>query len=226
MLLSGATIFDSLDTKLVWEHPYFPQYYLPSASLQHAQLSEGRKPGEDIQGYTLHDLTVNGTTTTDAILSVDTGPLKGFLRPSAAKMQAVFEEDEPVHGHPVDPYKRIDTRRSSRHIRVEVNGVEVANASWAVHLYETSLPVRYYLPRPAVKAEMLRPSDTRTFCPYKGSSNYFHVQVSPDAEPVKDIVWYYETPLLAVEGIRELVSLLELACSVQKLMSSVGLLLQ
>jgi uncharacterized protein (DUF427 family) len=206
VLLSGETILDSTETRLVWEHPYYPQYYLPTTALKNATLEPGRETEDGTEGYRIHDVTVHGTTTKDAILTIETGPLDGFLRVTFSKMQAIFEEDEPVHGHPVDPYKRVDTRRSSRPIRVEVNGVEIASASWAVHLYETSLPVRYYLPRTSVKAEMLRSSNTRTYCPYKGSANYFHVVTRPDSAAVQDIVWYYETPLLAVNSIRELVS--------------------
>jgi len=198
-------IFNTIESQLVWEHPYFPQYYLPRAALKNATLEAGRDAGEGAKGYKIHDLTVQGKTTKDAVLSVETGPLAGHLRPSFGNMDAWFEEDEPIHGHPGDPYKRIDTRRSSRNIRVEVNGVEVANAPWSVHLFETMLPVRYYLPRTAVKAEVLRRSDHTTYCPYKGTSKYYHVITKPGDEPVKDIVWYYEEPLLAVEAIRELV---------------------
>ena len=32
------------------------------------------------------------------------------------------EEDEPIFGHPRDPFSRIDMRQSSRHVRVELDG--------------------------------------------------------------------------------------------------------
>ena len=203
--LAGKIIFDTIESQLVWEHPYFPRYYLPQKSLQNATLG----PGHDVEGakgYKIHDLIVDGATTQEAVLSIETGPLADFVRPAPSRMDAWFEEDEPIHGHPVDPYKRIDTRRSSRPIRVEVDGVEVANATWAVHLYETSLPVRFYLPRTSIKDGVgLLKSDTTSYCPYKGSAKYLHVIPEKGIEPVRDIVWYYEEPLLAVEGIRELV---------------------
>ena len=40
-----------------------------------------------------------------------------------------FEEDEPVYTHPRDPYTRVDILASSRHVRVEVDGVTVADSA-------------------------------------------------------------------------------------------------
>jgi uncharacterized protein (DUF427 family) len=203
--LGGSYIFDSTSAALVWEHPYFPQYYLPKTSLKNASLSGGRKVGEGKTAVTIYDVIVNGTAFDDAVMSVESGPLEGFLRPDAFKMEAWFEEDDPIRGHPTDPYKRIDVRRSSRPIKVGVSGEIVAEATWAVHLYETGLPVRYYLPRTALKPGILRESETSFYCPYKGTSKYYDVNPKPGAEPVKDIVWYYDTAMVAVEAIHDLV---------------------
>lgn len=56
---------------------------------------------------------------------------------------------------------------SSRHVRVEVNGVEVANTTRPRLLFETSLPIRYYIPKTDCKLELLAPSESSTQCPYK-----------------------------------------------------------
>jgi uncharacterized protein (DUF427 family) len=189
----------------VWEHPYYPQYYLPKSSLKNATLSAGRKGGDGEIKTTIHDITVNGKTVHDAALSVESGPLAGYVRPDVPQMEAWFEEDDPIRGHPTDPYKRIDVRRSSRLIKVAVGGKVVAEAPWAVHLYETGLPVRYYLPRTALVPGILRKSDTSFYCPYKGTSKYYDVIPEPGAEPVKDIVWYYDESMVAVEAIHDLV---------------------
>jgi len=133
-----------------------------------------------------------------------TGPLAGYVRLSSAKMQAWFEEDDAFFGHPLDPYKRVDTRRSSRPVRVEVDGVEVARSEWAVHLYETSLPVRYYLPVASLKREYLRESKTTSYCPYKGEAKYWDV-VLAGGKGGKDLVWWYPTTPIEVGGIQGLV---------------------
>ena len=50
-----------------------------------------------------------------------------------------------------------------------------------------------------VSAE-LEPTETLTRCPYKGTASYYAVRRG-DGETVKDLVWYYEDPLPAVDRI-------------------------
>jgi Domain of unknown function (DUF427) len=57
------------------------------------------------------------------------------------------EEGEPVVSHPHDPFGRIDVLRSSRHVRIEPGGRLLAESSRPMLLFETLLPVRFYLPR-------------------------------------------------------------------------------
>jgi uncharacterized protein (DUF427 family) len=59
-------------------------------------------------------------------------------------------------------------------------------------LFETSLPVRYYLPADDVAAELL-PSATTSTCPYKGVAEWFSVRVGDRV--VEDLVWSYPTPI-------------------------------
>jgi uncharacterized protein (DUF427 family) len=61
-----------------------------------------------------------------------------------------------------------------------------------MHLLETSLPTRYYVPLTSVDLSVLRKSDLVTQCPYKGSAEYYNVVVN--GEELKNIVWYYRTP--------------------------------
>ena len=74
------------------------------------------------------------------------------------KMDSWFEEDEEVFVGPKDPYTRVDCLASSRHVRVEVNGVTVAETTRSVMMLETGLPHRYYIPREDVNADVLRPA--------------------------------------------------------------------
>ena len=86
-----------------------------------------------------------------------------------------FEEDEPVYTHPRDPYSRVDILASSRHIRVEIDGVTVADSRQPRILFETGLPARYYVPLTDVRMDLLRPTGTQTRCPYKGIASYWSV---------------------------------------------------
>ena len=72
-----------------------------------------------------------------------------------------------------------------------------------MHLYETGLPTRYYMPLTAVDQTVLKPSQTRTKCPYKGEAEYYSVVV--DGQEFKDVVWYYTRPTVECAGIQGLV---------------------
>ncbi len=99
-----------------------------------------------------------------------------------------LEEDEPIAGHPRDPYHRVDVRRSLRTVRIELDGEVIAETTGARLLCETSLPMRFYVPREDVRAE-LRASPSRSYCPYKGEASWWSI------EGHEDIGWTYEQPM-------------------------------
>jgi uncharacterized protein (DUF427 family) len=57
----------------------------------------------------------------------------------------------------------------------------------------------HYFPLAAVRPEVLRPSDTTTHCPWKGTANYYSVEV--DGQVNRDSAWYYASPLPAAAEI-------------------------
>lgn len=193
VLLRGIYIFDTTNTKLVWEHPYYPAYYFPTSALQNASYesnSDSNPSGGE--GFNVCDIKLsNGDVIESSAVKFSQGPLDGYTRLDSPAMDGWFEEDDPIYGHPNDPYKRIDIRRSSRPIRVEIDGVTLADASWAMHLFETMLPARYYLPRTSVDWELLRPSETTSLCPYKGEAKYYNAVIGD--KTYEDIVWWYAT---------------------------------
>src|SRR5205823_4196142 len=77
-----------------------------------------------------------------------------------------------------------------RRIEVHIEGVLVASSTRARALHETSLPVRYYLPRADVRVDLLRPSDTVTECAYKGVARHWSAAVN--GRVIDDVVWSYE----------------------------------
>lgn len=100
-----------------------------------------------------------------------------------------LEEAEPIVGHPRDPFSRIDIRRSDSRVRIEVDGVVVADSTASRMLFETGITPRYYLPRADVRMDLLTPSDTRTTCAYKGHASYWSVGGH------RDLAWTYDEPL-------------------------------
>lgn len=57
----------------------------------------------------------------------------------------------------------------------------------------------HYFPEAAVNKKYLQPSDTHTFCPWKGEASYYSVLV--DGETNKDAAWYYPQPKPAAAEI-------------------------
>jgi uncharacterized protein (DUF427 family) len=126
-------------------------------------------------------------------------PIKGLIAFYWDRMDQWFEESEEVFVHPRDPYHRVDVMPTSRHIRISLDGEVLAETDKAMALFESNLPIRWYLPREDVTAE-LEPTDTQTRCPYKGIAGYYAVRRG-NGETVKDLIWYYDDPLRAVDGI-------------------------
>ncbi len=58
----------------------------------------------------------------------------------------------------------------------------------------------HYFPRSAVKEGVLRPSDTHTVCPWKGTASYYTLDVDGATNP--DAAWYYPEPKDAAAQIR------------------------
>jgi uncharacterized protein (DUF427 family) len=118
-------------------------------------------------------------------------------------LDAWFEEDEQVFVHPRNPYVRVDALRSTRQLRVEIDGVVLAETSSPVMVFETGLPTRYYIGRTDVHFGHLSTTDTVTQCPYKGTtSGYWSAQVK--GETHADIAWVYDFPtrqLLPIAGM-------------------------
>jgi uncharacterized protein (DUF427 family) len=118
-------------------------------------------------------------------------------------MDAWFEEDEQVFTHPRDPYTRVDILPSSRHVWVEVGGVEIAETTKPTLVFETGLPVRYYVPRTQVRMDLLTPTETVSHCPYKGDAEYWSVRIGDELHA--DVAWSYRTPLPESQKIAGLI---------------------
>lgn len=195
--LAGELVVDTTRPALVWEKPYYPTYYLPAEDFRAALVPTGEVKRSPSRGDGLvHDVKTTSGGAAGAALRYPESPLeplRDLVRLEWDAMDEWFEEDEPVYVHPRDPYTRVDALRSSRHVRVEVGGVEVADSHRPVILFETGLPARYYLPMTDVRLDLLRPTDLRTHCPYKGTAEYWSVVIGDDVH--ENVVWGYRTPL-------------------------------
>jgi uncharacterized protein (DUF427 family) len=205
--LGGELVVDTTRPLLVWEKPYYPTYYVPVADVR-ADLEPDRGVSHSPSRGDGHVFTVRvgGEEAPGAAVRYETSPfeeLRDAIRLDWDAMDAWFEEDEQVFTHPRDPYTRLDILPSSRLVRVEVDGVTVAESAKPMLLFETGLPVRYYLPRTHVRMELLTPTDSVTHCPYKGQAEYWSVRAG-DAV-YADLAWSYRTPFPESERIAGLV---------------------
>ena len=134
----------------------------------------------------------------------DSGSSYDCHLPGTATNDEHFEEDEEVFVHARDPYTRIDILPSSRRVRVEIDGVTVADSTNASFLFETGLPTRYYLPKTDVRMDLTSPTDLETACPYKGTARYWNVTL--DGTTHENILWGYDSPLPESQKIGGLVA--------------------
>jgi uncharacterized protein (DUF427 family) len=181
----------------VWEVPYYPAYYVPLADVAAELAPTGKTEHSPSRGDAeILDVRVEGAVAESAAKRYPDSPLevlRDLVRFEWAAMDEWLEEDEPVYTHPRDPYTRVDILASSRHVRVDVDGVTVADSVRPTVLFETGLPPRYYLPLSDIRTELLRPSASQTHCPYKGTATYWSVDTGHGNH--EDIVWAYRTPL-------------------------------
>jgi uncharacterized protein (DUF427 family) len=225
--LNGQPVADSYHAMLIWEpRRIVPSYALPVedmiASLtptgavsttegQSASLGTGGPhildPGVGFAAHTASGTPMSVQVGTD----VREGAAFRLDEPGVDHLVVLdfnefdwLEEDEPIVGHARDPFSRIDIRRSSRHVLVELNGQLLAESTRPSLLFEGAFPfARFYLPKADVQAELL-PSDTRTTCAYKGHAT--HYSVDAPLSDGTDVAWSYEDPLPDAHQITGLVA--------------------
>lgn len=206
-MLGGEIVADTTSPLLVWEVPYYPTYYFPEVDVRTDLLVEtGEVRKSPSRGEaTQYAVKVNGSEgAAYSFKEPKIDQLGGHVAFVWKTMDHWFEEEEEVFVHARDPYTRIDILPSSRRVRVEIDGVTVADTTNASFLFETGLPTRYYLPKTDVRMDLLTPTDTTTSCPYKGTARYWSATVN--GETYEDVVWGYDSPLPESQKITGLVS--------------------
>ncbi len=206
-LVDGATIVDSTAAMLVWEPKrVVPWYAVPAADIDAELVDEGSADSAPDSQAPVLSPTLPGHTTPGSAVTLRRGDVvleRAGFRPDEPALNGRVvldwgrfdwvEEDQPVIGHPHDPYSRIDVLRSDRHVVVSVAGQVVAESRRPSVLYETNLPPRWYLPRDDVRMDLLEASETVTTCAYKGHTVHFSVVDRGSAG--RDVAWSYEDPL-------------------------------
>ena len=202
----GNLIADSEHVLLVYETKRPPAYWFPIADvrMEHLERKEQSQQAADIIWWRLVGKGRIAQARAYTKPTGDRAALEGHLTFYWDQMDAWFEEDEEVFVHPRDPYTRVDTVHSSRHVRVEIDGVTLGETRRPILLFETGLPTRYYIPKLDVRMDLLERSESVTRCPYKGVARYWSARVGDKL--VKDIVWSYPAPIPECPKVENLFS--------------------
>jgi uncharacterized protein (DUF427 family) len=97
------------------------------------------------------------------------------------------------------PEHPITIEPTAGRVVVGVNGVIVADTTAALTLQESTYPAVQYVPLVDVKPELLKRTETSTYCPFKGDASYYTLTL-PDGD-LTDVIWTYEQPHEAVAPI-------------------------
>ncbi len=204
--LGRETVADSRDAMVLRQHGFLPVYYLPERDVRTDLLEPSAhttiSPYKGTASY--WTVEAGGRRAESAAWSYpDPKPgspdTRGYFSFDFHSMDAWYEEDEQIFVHARDPCHRVDALRSSRRVRVSIDGVVAADSSRPVLLFETGLLTRYYLPLQDARIELLEPSDTFTMCPYKGRASYYSLRVGEAMQ--EDAAWYYAFPLRDVAKV-------------------------
>lgn len=219
------TVIDTTRAVLVWEpRRVVASYAVPSEDIRADLVSAavGSAGDTDDVGFLMPDLSsrplldpsvpfgahtadgevvdvrLAGQTRSGAGFRLKDAELDGYVVLDFAAFDVWLEEDEVNVGHPRDPFHRIDVLASSRSVRLEHDGTVLADSSRPTLLFETMLPTRYYLPREDVRVELI-PSETRSYCAYKGHASYLSPTVG--GKVIQDLAWTYEQPLFEASHV-------------------------
>jgi uncharacterized protein (DUF427 family) len=201
---AGETVLDTLAPRLLHETGLLPRYYVPREDVRW----EFFEPTDHtthcpFKGDARYWALRVGDRVAENVVWEYPEPIEGA--PALAGLVSFYwepldhwyEEDEEVFVHPRDPFHRVDVLPTSRHVRVSLDGAELADTTQAKVLYETGLPPRWYIPREDVRFDELRPEDgLETQCPYKGTTTGYW-----SAGDEAGIAWAYDDPLPAVAPI-------------------------
>ena len=206
VLAHGTWVADSFDALLLFERGITPRWYVPMGDVRSDLLvPNGRTTNTLGRGVARwYDLTIGDAVVPDAAWDHPHPPdgcpdLATLISFEWNLMDAWFEEEDQAFVHPRDPYTRVDVLASSRHVVVALDGVVLADTTRPMMLVETSLPVRYYLHPLDVRLDLLVPSESFTWCPYKGRASYWHVQIGETR--YRDLLWSYPAPFTAGQRV-------------------------
>lgn len=106
----------------------------------------------------------------------------------------------PAPGFVRKPDHRVDLVPETRRVCVKFGGAVIAESREALRVEETGHGPVHYLPEKDVRTDLLRPTDHKTHCPFKGDASYWTIEV-PGGARSENAVWGYRTPFDETAGL-------------------------
>jgi uncharacterized protein (DUF427 family) len=116
----------------------------------------------------------------------------GFVQVPWGAVDTWLEEGRTLVHYPPNPYHRVDCRPTKRGLRVSVAGTTLVDTIDTTIVFETALQPCLYVDPSHVRTDLLRPSETSSYCNYKGVATYWSAVVGDTV--VEDVAWSYEDP--------------------------------
>jgi uncharacterized protein (DUF427 family) len=117
----------------------------------------------------------------------------GYVHVAWDAVDSWFEEGRRLVHYPPNPYHRVDCRPTDRRLRVVAAGAVLVDTTDTVIVFETSLAPRLYVDPAHVRTDLLRSTDTTSYCNYKGYTTYWSAVVGDVT--VTDVAWSYPDTL-------------------------------
>jgi uncharacterized protein (DUF427 family) len=129
------------------------------------------------------------------------GVAPGYVHVPWDAVDSWLEEGRKLVHYPPNPYHRVDCRPTNRGLRVTVAGTVLVDTTDTTVVFETALAPRLYVDPVHVRTDLLRRSESTSYCNYKGDATYWSAVIGGTVHD--DVAWSYpDTPpeTLPIEG--------------------------
>jgi uncharacterized protein (DUF427 family) len=98
----------------------------------------------------------------------------------------------PAPGFAQHPNHRVVATSKPRHVRVLVGDDVVADSRAAFEVEESRHDPVWYFPPEDVNQRLLLPTDSTSYCPFKGHASYYTLDAG--GQHLEDVAWSYLAP--------------------------------
>ncbi|MBV8346698.1 MAG: DUF427 domain-containing protein [Mycolicibacterium sp.] len=116
----------------------------------------------------------------------------GYVAVPRDAVDTWLEEGRKLVHYPPNPYHRVDCCPTRRALQVSVAGTALVDTEETVIVFETALEPRLYVDPSHVRTDLMRRSETSSYCNYKGVATYWSAVIGNTI--VEDVAWSYPDP--------------------------------